>query len=100
MWLRRWLAQQLIGEDLKAMRLRKRLSQRQLARRSGISEKTISRVENGVGTINFGCLVLLSLAMGETPTMFRSIENLSMAHLRELRAATREAAERFRRRRR
>ena len=38
---------QAIGERLKQIRLRKRLSQRQLARQSGVANATISQIESG-----------------------------------------------------
>ena len=98
MWIRRWLGRRTLGEDLKAMRLGKKLSRRRLAQRSGVSERTISRVENGTGTINVLSVILLALALGERPDKLWSTENISLTHLRELQAASQKAAERFRRR--
>jgi transcriptional regulator with XRE-family HTH domain len=97
MWIRRWLAQQMIAEDLKEARRKRSLSQRQLSLKSGVSERTIWNIENGVGTLRLESLILLALAMGERLDMFLACD-VSAAVLRDRRKAGLKAAARRRRR--
>ncbi len=97
MWIRNWLARQMIGEDLKDARLKRKWSQRRLSRRSGISVRTISRIETGQGAVNMTSLILLALGLGETLDMYRSAFDASASALRTRRSASQKAADRFRR---
>jgi len=51
------------GKRLKAIRLRKGLSQLDLELESGISRTEISRIENGIKNIEFLTLVKLAVAL-------------------------------------
>ena len=42
--------EEYIGEQLKALRIRKNMSQEELASRIGVSKPTINRIENGKGS--------------------------------------------------
>ena len=51
-----------LGDRLRATRLRRHISRRELSRRSGISERYIARIEAGTG--NVSVLLLLRIARG------------------------------------
>ena len=60
-----------LGDRLRATRLRRNLSRRELARRSGISERYIARIEGGTGNVSI--LLLLRIAQA-----LRGAEGVSM----------------------
>jgi DNA-binding XRE family transcriptional regulator len=51
------------GDRLRATRLRRRLSRRELARRSGISERYIARIEGGKGNVSIVLLRRIAQAL-------------------------------------
>ena len=52
-----------LGDRLRAMRLCRRLSRRELARRSRISERYIARIEAGKGNVSIVLLLRLARAL-------------------------------------
>lgn len=54
----------MIGEQLRLIRKHMKLTQAQLAERSGVSEATISAYENGKRSVNMTVVELLLDAMG------------------------------------
>ena len=52
-----------LGDRLRAMRLCRHLSRRELARRSGISERYIARIESGSGNVSVVLLLRLGQAL-------------------------------------
>jgi DNA-binding XRE family transcriptional regulator len=52
-----------LGDRLRATRLRRRLSRRELARRSGISERYIARIEGGTGNVSIVLLRRIAQAL-------------------------------------
>lgn len=54
---------EIVGE-LMAIRDRKKISQRELSKISGVAQKTISRIENGVDTPTIETLGKLAYALG------------------------------------
>lgn len=97
MWIRSWLAQQMVAGVIKEARLKRKWSRRRLARRSGLSERTIWRVEHCEGTITLTSLILIALGLGETPAMFESAFDAPASALRARRKASRKAVVRPRR---
>ncbi len=59
---------ELVAENLKAQRLRKKLSQEALAAKAGLSVSYISMLERGERTPPLDTLELLAKALGVTPT--------------------------------
>jgi DNA-binding XRE family transcriptional regulator len=60
-----------LGDRLRSTRLRRGLSRRELARRSGISERYIARIEGGTGNVSIVLLLRIAQAMrgAEAPSM-------------------------------
>lgn len=60
-----------LGDRLRSTRLRRGLSRRELARRSGISERYIARIEGGTGNVSIVLLLRIAQAMrgGEITAM-------------------------------
>lgn len=54
---------EIVGK-LMAARYRKQISQRELSRRTGIAQKTISRIENGIDIPELSTIFKLSEALG------------------------------------
>ena len=52
-----------LGDRMRATRLRRGLSRRELARRSGISERYIARIEGGTGNVSIVLLLRIAQAM-------------------------------------
>jgi XRE family aerobic/anaerobic benzoate catabolism transcriptional regulator len=52
-----------LGDRLRSARLRRGLSRRELARRSGISERYIARIEGGTGNVSIVLLLRISQAL-------------------------------------
>ena len=52
-----------LGDRLRSTRLRRGLSRRELARRSGISERYIARIEGGTGNVSIVLLLRIAQAM-------------------------------------
>jgi transcriptional regulator with XRE-family HTH domain len=59
---------QLVAENLKAQRTKKKLSQETLAAKAGLSVSYISMLERGERTPPLDTLELLAKALGVTPT--------------------------------
>jgi transcriptional regulator with XRE-family HTH domain len=59
---------QLVAENLKITRIRKKLSQETLANKAGLSVSYISMLERGQRTPPLDTLELLAKALGVTPT--------------------------------
>jgi transcriptional regulator with XRE-family HTH domain len=57
-------ALEVLGGNVVVARARARISQVELAERSGLSRATISKIENGSGDVNVGSLELLANALG------------------------------------
>ena len=70
--LQAWLMRKMIAEELKAARKRKKMSRRRLARNSGVSERTIVRLENAEAPLDVEHLIALAEALGETLALFRA----------------------------
>ena len=52
-----------LGERLRSTRQRRSLSRRELARRSGISERYIARIEGGTGNVSIVLLLRIAQAL-------------------------------------
>ena len=52
-----------LGDRLRTSRLGRKLSRRELARRSGISERYIARIEGGTGNVSVVLLLRIAQAM-------------------------------------
>jgi len=52
------------GEGIKAVRLIKKLSQKQLAKKSGVGQATISDIESGTHDTTFGTANKITTALG------------------------------------
>jgi|HubBroStandDraft_1064217.scaffolds.fasta_scaffold15252_2 transcriptional regulator with XRE-family HTH domain len=63
-------AHQTISHNLLFERARARLSQAELAQRSGVARPTISRIENGTGDVSVGTLDRLAAAIGISVARF------------------------------
>jgi len=59
----------VLGEIVRATRLRHRLSQRALATRAGITQSSISRIERGLESPSFERFEQILLVMGERPVL-------------------------------
>lgn len=57
-----------LGAELRGLRSKRGLSQRELAQRTGISERTIIRVESGERAMNIRQLYALCRALGIKPS--------------------------------
>jgi Helix-turn-helix. len=53
-----------LGSDIKAMRVRRKWSQRELARRADVGRLVIGRAERGVGSLDIDTLERIALALG------------------------------------
>lgn len=84
-----------VSENLRNLRKKKKLTQQELARISGVSQQAISFLENGRNTPNHGTLELLAEALdctvseltGEAPESDGTITNAERRLLRAWRAA-------------
>ena len=56
-----------IGENIKCMRLKNKLTQAQLAEMADISTVHMSHIETGAVTMSLECLINISNALGTTP---------------------------------
>jgi len=54
----------LFGENLKAARLRRKLSMEQVAERAGISRSTLTAVEKGSASVSMGSYVQVLFVLG------------------------------------
>ena len=63
-----------IAEDLKAWRKLRRLTQAQLADRSGVSLATVSRLESGDGNITLESLLRILRALGIIDNLTRALD--------------------------
>jgi XRE family aerobic/anaerobic benzoate catabolism transcriptional regulator len=52
-----------LGDRLRSTRTRRHLSRRELARRSGISERYIARIEGGTGNVSIVLLLRIAQAL-------------------------------------
>lgn len=52
-----------LGDRLRSTRMRRSLSRRELARRSGISERYIARIEGGTGNVSIVLLLRIAQAL-------------------------------------
>ncbi len=59
----------ILGEQLRAARLRHRITQRSLARRAGTTQAAISRIESGAESPSFERFSQLLLVLGERPVL-------------------------------
>jgi len=59
----------VMGDELRAARLRHGVSQRSLARRAATTQAAISRIESGRESPSFERFSLLLLALGERPVL-------------------------------
>ena len=57
------------GELIREMRLRRGLSRRRLAVRTGTSQSTIARVETGAEAVTWPRLCAILISMGEEPVL-------------------------------
>jgi predicted transcriptional regulator len=55
-----------LGDRLRSTRMRRGMSRRELARRSGISERYIARVEGGTGNVSVVLLLRIAQALRGT----------------------------------
>jgi transcriptional regulator with XRE-family HTH domain len=67
-------AGQLIAEDLRAWRKLRRLTQAQLADRSGVSLATVSRLESGDGNITLESLLRILRALGILDNLTKAVD--------------------------
>jgi transcriptional regulator with XRE-family HTH domain len=62
---RRWRERRArIGGDIKAIRIRRKWSQDELGRRSGVGRSVVSRAERGVGSLDLDALERICVALG------------------------------------
>ncbi len=62
---RRWRERRArLGGDLRAIRLRRRWTQAELARRAGIGRSIVGRAERGVGALDLDALERITVALG------------------------------------
>jgi transcriptional regulator with XRE-family HTH domain len=59
----------ILGDQLRAARLRHGVSQRSLARRAGTTQAAISRIESGAESPSFERFAQLLLVIGERPVL-------------------------------
>lgn len=78
-----------IGHNLRRLRLEKQLSQQQLARRSGVQQFMVSRVESGSRWLDLPLLIMLAYGLGEpvAALMPHWVERLLGVPLEALRGA-------------
>lgn len=74
-------AAQLIGERIRSARVRRRLSQREVAREVGVSAMAISKYETGRMTPPSGVLVKLARATGVNPGYFIRPANVTVKEI-------------------
>ena len=58
-----------IGDALRQVRLQRNLSQKEVAERSGISRFCLSRIENGIGGVNFDSVLAVWRQLGILPSL-------------------------------
>jgi transcriptional regulator with XRE-family HTH domain len=84
---------QLLGEQIKQMRLNKNLTQTELGERSGLSRSAISAMENkGLGTMNSFIQLLRTLEKVEILNHFITEAPVSPIQLAKLRGRARQRA--------
>ena len=81
-----------IGEKLKRLRLRKAMSQAELARRAGITTQTLWNIEHRVTEPHMSTRRMLSEALGVPPAELT--ENCSPEHLRKRQEGRRQEGRR------
>ncbi|MDQ3676542.1 MAG: helix-turn-helix domain-containing protein [Actinomycetota bacterium] len=59
----------ILGDQLRAVRLRHRVTQRSLARRAGTTQAAVSRIESGAESPSFERFAQLLLVLGERPVL-------------------------------
>lgn len=59
----------ILGQQLRAVRLRHGVTQRSLARRAGTTQAAISRIESGAESPSFERFTQLLLVLGERPVL-------------------------------
>lgn len=59
----------MLGDQLRAARLRHGVSQRSLARRAGTTQAAVSRIESGAESPSFERFTQLLLVLGERPVL-------------------------------
>ncbi|MDP2712443.1 MAG: helix-turn-helix domain-containing protein [Solirubrobacteraceae bacterium] len=59
----------ILGEELRAARLRHSVTQRSLARRAGTTQAAISRIESGTESPSYERFTQLLLVLGERPVL-------------------------------
>ena len=59
----------VLGDQVRAARLRNGVSQQSLARRAGTSQSAVSRIESGAETPSFERFTQLLLVLGERPVL-------------------------------
>ena len=72
----RILLANVIGECIKSLQLDKNINQKELALLSGVSERSLRRIERGQVNVNVYVLRQLVMALGEEmPDFWRIVEN-------------------------
>jgi len=79
----------ILGDQLRATRLRHGVTQRSLARRAGTTQASISRIESGAESPSFERFTQLLLVLGEQPVLETAqletaLEPGEVAHARRL----------------
>jgi transcriptional regulator with XRE-family HTH domain len=65
----------VFGERLRELRLKRKLTQSEVAARSGLLQHHISQLENGVGMPTLATILKLAAAIGCKPTDLLSVFN-------------------------
>jgi len=65
----------VFGERLRELRLKRKLTQTEVAERSGLLQHHISQLENGVGMPTLATILKLAAAIGCKPTDLLSVFN-------------------------
>lgn len=63
-----------LGENIKIARLKRRISVAGFAERTGVSERTIIRLEKGDAGVSIGTLVMACVVLGETDRIARFLD--------------------------
>lgn len=79
----------ILGDQLRAIRLRHRVTQSGLARRAGTTQAAISRIESGAQSPSFERFTELLLVLGERPVLHTTpleldLDPAQLAHGRRL----------------
>lgn len=66
---------ELVGENIKLARLRRKFTSQQVAERAGISLENLSKIENGVSDISIGEYTLVLRVLNMDNDIYKIAEN-------------------------